>query len=115
MAKPIKTITRQQLPQVEALAAYLTSEQIADYFSIGRSRFYELLKENQELKECYDRGRVKAVGSVAQTLVKQALEGNTTAAIFFLKTKGGWKEASILEHTGSDGGPILIGKEFDKL
>ena len=38
-------------------------------------------------------GKTRIVTRVADSLVRQALAGNITAAIFFLKTRGGWKEA----------------------
>lgn len=52
-------------------------------------------------------GRIKTIAKVADSLVRQALAGNITAAIFFLKTQGGWKETDRLELSGRDGGPLL--------
>ena len=51
-------------------------------------------------------GRIDANASIGQTLFQQAKNGNTSAAIFWLKTRAGWKETSITEITGEDGGPI---------
>jgi len=31
-----------------------------------------------------------------------------TAAIFWMKTRGGWRETVVNEHTGKDGAPIII-------
>lgn len=53
-----------------------------------------------------DEGRIEANASVAQTLFQQAKNGNTTAAIFWLKTRAQWRENDRLEVTGADGGPI---------
>lgn len=39
-----------------------------------------------------DVGKTKVLTKVAESLVRQALSGNMTAAIFYLKTQGGWKE-----------------------
>lgn len=50
-----------------------------------------------------DTGRTKTITKVADSLVRQALAGNMTAAIFYLKTQAGWKEVSQHEHTGKDG------------
>jgi hypothetical protein len=104
----------EKIAQVEALAAYLTVDQICDYLSICKQTFYNHMDTNQELRDAYRKGHAKAIGAVANGLVKQAMEGNITAAIFFLKTKGGWKETNGLEVTGLDGGPIdnLIQIEF---
>lgn len=46
------------------------------------------------------------IDDVATTLVAQAKEGSVPAGIFLLKTRAGWKETQVNEHTGKDGGPI---------
>jgi predicted transcriptional regulator len=51
-------------------------------------------------------GRIDANASIGQTLFQQAKNGNTSAAIFWLKTRAGWKETQVTELTGEDGGPI---------
>lgn len=58
-------------------------------------------------KELED-GRIDANASIGQTLFQQAKDGNTTAAIFWLKTRAGWKETSGLELTGNSGGAIQV-------
>jgi hypothetical protein len=45
-----------------------------------------------------DRGQVKANTAVAQSIYRAALSGNMTAAIFWAKTRMGWKETTVLEH-----------------
>jgi hypothetical protein len=42
-------------------------------------------------------GRIDANAKVAQALFQQAVNGNVTAMIFWLKTRAGWKEADRLE------------------
>lgn len=103
--KPM-VFTNDQIKQVEALAAYLTVDQICDYLSICKQTFYNHMEVNPELRDAYRKGHAKAIGSVAQGLIKQAMEGNMTAAIFYLKTKGGWKETSGIELSGVDGQAI---------
>jgi uncharacterized protein YjcR len=58
-------------------------------------------------KELED-GRIDANAAIAQTLFQQAKDGNTSAAIFWLKTRAGWKETNNLELTGADGGSITF-------
>lgn len=57
-----------------------------------------------------DLGATKANARVGQNLWRQATKDDfraTTAAIFWAKTRMGWKEPpTTLEHTGKDGGPI---------
>ena len=53
-------------------------------------------------------GRIDANAAIGQTLFQQAKEGNTSAAIFWLKTRAGWKETSGVELSGSNGGAIHV-------
>lgn len=45
-------------------------------------------------------GHVKANSKIAQSLYKQATEGNVTAGIWWTKARMGWKEKQEVEHTG---------------
>lgn len=101
--RPPKTLTTEQMSQVEALAAYLTQEQIADYFGIGRTTFIAMLDRDPDISEHYKRGKAKAIGSVAQGLLQKARNGDTASAIFYLKTQAGWRETNHIDHTSSDG------------
>ncbi len=56
-----------------------------------------------------DTSATKANANVAQSLYRKALGkgmGSVTAAIFWLKTRAGWKETDRLEMTDGDGQPI---------
>lgn len=104
--RPPKDLTEEQKAQVEALAAYLSVEQVADYFGIGKTTFYSMMQRDPVIAERYKRGKARAIGAVAQGLLQKARNGDTTSAIFYLKTQAGWRETTHLEHTGRDGGPI---------
>lgn len=80
------------MQQLEALAAVLTQAQIADYFGIGRTTFYEMVKRDQKISEHYKKGRAKAIVNISGNLIQQAKSGNTSAAMFYLKTQAGWRE-----------------------
>jgi hypothetical protein len=56
----------------------------------------------QELKI----GKAKSSSNVAKTLYDKALNGDTTACIWWTKAQMGWKEKTHLEHTGENGKPI---------
>ena len=92
MARPQKKLDEKQIAQVEALAAFLTLEQIADYFGVTRPTFDAICQRQPEVFLQYKKGKSKAIANVAQNLIKQAQDGNTTASIFFLKTQAGWRE-----------------------
>lgn len=101
--RPQKSLSDDQLIEVEKLAAYLTVEQIADFFSIGKTTFYRIAERQPEVMERYKKGKSKLIANVAQSLIKKALDGDTTSAIFLLKTQGGWSEKQVIDHTSSDG------------
>lgn len=97
-----KTLTAEQMSQVEALAAYLTQEQIADYFGIGKTTWFAMMERDTSIAERYKRGKAKAVGSIAQSLLTKARNGDTTSQIFYLKTQAGWRETTNLNHSSED-------------
>lgn len=92
MGRKPKTITDEQRAQVEALAAYLSQDQIADYLGMTRPTFAALMDRDEDVSLRYKRGRAKAIADVATGLLMQAREGNVGAAAFYLKTQAGWRE-----------------------
>jgi len=101
--RPKIVFTPEQIIEVGALAAVLSQEQIADYFGIGRTTFFEICERQPEVYEQYKKGKAKAIDEVAKGLILQAKEGNTSAAMFYLKTQAGWRETSVQEITGANG------------
>ena len=78
-------------------------EDIATVLSISHDTLVKYYKEE------LDKGRIEANASVAETLFKQAKEGNTTAMIFWLKSRARWKESTQHEISGNpDGTPIEV-------
>lgn len=76
----------------------------------GKSRawMYEYIRNNG-LWKCVEESREKMIDNVESALYSQALAGNTTAMIFFLKTQGksrGYVERQEL--TGKDGNSIVV-------
>jgi len=93
--------------KVARLAAQgLNKAQVAAVIGLGESQWYVREKQNPEIAEAYKRGGAKGVLAISNALFEQARSGNTTAQIFFLKCRGGWRENTRLEITGADGGPI---------
>ena len=92
MGRKPKTITDEQRAQVEALAAYLSQDQIADYLGMTRPTFAALMDRDEDVSLRYKRGKAKAIADVATGLLMQAREGNVGAAAFYLKTQAGWRE-----------------------
>jgi len=105
-----KVLTDKQRAEVETLAAFLSAEQVADYFGIGRTTFFAIMERDPSIGELYKRGKSKVVAKVAQGLIQKALSGDTTSAIFFLKTQARWRETERHEITGADGAPIELAR-----
>lgn len=105
--RPAKELTDAQRAEVETLAAVLSTEQMAAYFGMSHDTFTVICEREPEVLRAYKRGKSKAIGKVAQGLIQKALAGDTTSAIFFLKTQGRWSETQKLEHSGPDGSPLF--------
>ncbi len=59
-------------------------------------------------KKELDDGRIDANAAIAQSLFQAAKTGNTSAQMFWLKTRAGWKETNALEVSGVNGGVIKV-------
>ena len=101
--RPEIVLTDEQREQVEKLAAYLSQEQIADYFGIGKTTWFAIIQRDPDISERYKRGKAKAIGAVAQGLLQKARSGDNAASMFYLKTQAGWREKQEIDHTSSDG------------
>lgn len=110
MARPAKTLTDEQRAEVETLAAVLTQDQIADYFGMTRPTFAALMERDEDVSLRYKRGKARAIGSVAKSLITKAREGDTASMIFFLKTQAGWKEIQKIEGAGENGEHLVTFK-----
>ena len=77
----------------------LTNEQIAENLNIGKTTFYKLLKEHPELSERLKKGKEVVDYEVENALLKNALSGNITAQIFWLKNRKPkqWKDKVEVE------------------
>jgi len=92
--------------QVEAMAGYGVPE--AD---IARVIGIDPKTLRKHYREELDTGHVKAGARVAENLYRKATgEGReaVTAAIFWLKTRCGWKETTAHEISGRGGSPIEV-------
>ena len=94
MSKKI-TLDEAQIAQVEALAAYLPIDKIADYFGFSERAFYDIRKRQPEVLAAYNRGVAKACSYVGSMLMGFIREKENTASklqaiTFYLKTKASW-------------------------
>ncbi len=101
--RPAKTLTSEQVEQVEALASVLSFEQMADYLGMAKNTLYAIAERQPEVVERYKKGKAKAIGKVARGLLQKAMDGDTASMIFYLKTQAGWRETMHVDNTSSDG------------
>lgn len=87
MSRKPHSPTDEQRKTVETMAGYgMPHEDIALFLDVSGNTLTKYY--GRELKM----GRVKANSKVTQGLFQQAMAGNTTASIFWLKTRAGWRE-----------------------
>jgi len=95
------------LAQVEGLASRgLTEGQIADSLGISQQTITRRKKKYVDFVEAIKRGHAKGVGKVANALFEQAMNGQTAAAIFYMKNRANWTDKQ--QHTGPDGGALKV-------
>lgn len=90
--RPIIIFDDTQIAQIEALAAVLSKKQLADHMGISDTTLREIEGRQPDVSDAYKRGKAKAISRMGQSLIMQAEDGNTSAAIFYLKTQAGWRE-----------------------
>lgn len=102
--------TSESRAQVQALCGYgITEDEIATYIGIAPKTL------RKHYRHELDTAVVKANALVARSLHKQAIDGNVSAAIFWLKVRAGWSEKSSLEISGPGGGPMEVADASAKL
>ena len=106
--------TKRTRATVESMSGYgIPQEEIARVIGIQEKTL------RKHYREELDTAATKANAKVAESLYKKAtgwkrngapederMPPDTTAAIFWAKTRMKWKDTSALEVTGADGGPI---------
>lgn len=92
---------------VERLAEQgLTLEQIASSLGVSYSTLNNRQKESEEIQEALKKGRERGIAKVTNALFENAMSGNVTAQIFFLKCRAGWSTTDKLEVSG---GAVAVG------
>lgn len=112
MARPAFQPTHDQRKLVEQLAAFGIPH--ADICSMVLTPAGKPISEPTLRKHFATElatGALKANVKVAQNLFRIATgegKGAVTAAIFWLKTRGHWKETTKVEMTGENGAPVAV-------
>jgi transposase-like protein len=83
----------------------LTNEQIAQNMGISKQTFYEWRNKFSDFADLIKEDKDYADTQVENALYKAAMEGNTTAQIFWLKNRrrNNWKDKQDVEVSGEVG------------
>ena len=104
MARPRFNPTAEQRKMVEAMAGYGVPE-----LGIAQSLGIDPKTLRRHFRRELDQGATKANTQVAQSAFKMASSGRSPSmTMFWLKCRAGWRETTILQHMGPNGGPVEI-------
>lgn len=94
-------MTKQQKAMVDALASnYSNVTEACKLVGVGRTTHYEWMNGIEQYKKACDEVKTSLVDR-AESILHSKFEKDTTALIFFLKCKGGYKETHEVAHSGS--------------
>src|ERR1700722_7163906 len=106
MARPKKKIDLNELEKLYTLQC--TDKEVAAHLDVS-VKTIERRKKIKKFAEAIDAAKAKGRVSVRRMLFSQGAKGNVAAAIFLAKNLLGYKDYFANEHSGPDGGPIVIG------
>lgn len=84
-------------------------EVIADIIGIDAKTLRKHYREELDLASA------QANATIGGALFSKAKAGDTTAMIFWMKTRAGWRERHQIDHTSSDGSMTPQGLDVSKL
>jgi len=117
MSKPLHQPTEKTRAEIVALRSYgVPIKEVAAYIGIDDKTLYKYYRDELELSS------TKANANVGKFLYQaasgQALTTGATysdcvrAAMFWAKTRMGWKETNVQEHTGANGADLPKNNEI---
>ena len=122
MSKPLHQPTEKTRAEIIALRSYgVPIKEVAAYIGIDDKTLYKYYRE--ELENSATKANANVGKFLYQAASGQSLKDGATysdcvrAAMFWAKTRMGWKETNVQEHTGANGEAIQhavsIKIEFD--
>ena len=108
MSKPLHQPTDKTRAEIIALRSYgVPIKEVAAYIGIDDKTLYKYYKdelENSAIKANANVGKFLYQAASGQALTTGATYSDCVrAAMFWAKTRMGWKETNVQEHTGKDG------------
>ena len=113
MSKPLHQPTEKTRAEIIALRSYgVPIKEVAAYIGIDDKTLYKYYHEeleNSALKANANVGKFLYQAASGQALTTGASYSDCVrAAMFWAKTRMGWKETNVQEHTGANGGAIQV-------
>jgi hypothetical protein len=107
MPRPKFKPTEEQRRMVKSMAAYgIPQEAIAREVGIRSQKTLRL-----HFRDELNRGEMEANYSVAQALHKKAKAGDTTAQIFWMRARAGWKDRPTFVSGTGAAPPFIVARE----
>ncbi len=103
IGRPQIVLTKAQVTIVEALAEYLSQDQIAGALGISVDTFQRIIRRDEVVEIAFFRGRSKSCLDISKKLVEAAKGGCFQSQRLYLTTMGGWSEKMTHEHVSPDG------------
>ena len=112
MSKPLHQPTEKTRAEIIALRSYgVPIKEVAAYIGIDDKTLYKYYKdelENSAIKANANVGKFVYQAASGQAIAQGASHGDCVrAAMFWAKTRMGWKETNVQEHTGANGKPLI--------
>ena len=112
MSKPLHQPTEKTRAEIIALRSYgVPIKEVAAYIGIDDKTLYKYYKdelENSAIKANANVGKFLYQAASGQALATGATYSDCVrAAMFWAKTRMGWKETNVQEHTGANGKPLI--------
>jgi len=112
MSKPLHQPTDKTRAEIIALRSYgVPIKEVAAYIGIDDKTLYKYYKdelENSAIKANANVGKFLYQAASGQALATGATHSDCVrAAMFWAKTRMGWKETNVQEHTGANGKDLI--------
>ena len=85
----------------------MSVEQIAGYFGICKTTYYQIAKRQPELLERFKRGKSNRIAQYTKIVHEHIINGDKDLLKFYLRTQAGWTDKK-LEPTTTELPPINI-------
>ena len=112
MSKPLHKPTEKTRAEIIALRSYgVPIKEVAAYIGIDDKTLYKYYREeleNSAIKANANVGKFLYQAASGQALATGATHSDCVrAAMFWAKTRMGWKETNVQEHTGANGKDLI--------